>query len=256
MEFSGDIGLWQRRVAECPEGAARRLAVFEALMLQAGMRVLDVGCGSGHLVQELARAVGPSGRAVGVELSDDQLNAARERCADVPFVELLHADVCDLPLEDGSLDGVSAIQTLEYVPDVDRALSEIRRVLRPGGRVAFVSVLWDAFRFHGAEAGLNQRIADAWQAHCHHAMLPAEMPGRMAAVGLDGASQRTLAFLNRALHENCLAYWAVKIVAAFAVSQGVSEEDARKWLEQLEHADKEDRFGFVSVPVLTLGTAV
>ncbi len=78
----------------------------------------------------------------------------------------------------------------------------------------------------------------------------------MAAVGLDGASQRTLAFLNRALHENCLAYWAAKIVAAFAVSQGVSEEDARKWLEQLERADREGRFGFVSVPVLTLGTAV
>ena len=111
MEFSGDIGLWQRRVAECPEGATRRLAVFEALMPQAGMRVLDVGCGSGHLVQELARAVGPSGRVVGVDISDDQLNAARERCADVPFVELLYADVCDLPLEDGRLDGVSRAST-------------------------------------------------------------------------------------------------------------------------------------------------
>ncbi len=59
MEFSGDIGLWQRRIAECPEGASRRLAVFEALMPQAEMRVLDVGCGSGHLVSVRIRLRAP-----------------------------------------------------------------------------------------------------------------------------------------------------------------------------------------------------
>lgn len=256
MEFSGDIGLWQRRINECPEGVSRRLAVFEALMPQAGMHLLDVGCGSGHFVRELARAVGPSGRILGIDVSDDQLTVARENCADYPVVELLNADVCELPMEDGSLDAVSSIQTLEYVPSVDRALSEIRRALKPGGRVAFVSVLWDAYRFHGAEEGLNRRIAEAWRAHCRHQMLPAEMPGHMANAGLGGASQRTLAFLNHALHENCLAFWVSKIVAAFAVGQGMTEEDARTWLDQLEQADRDGRFGFVSVPVLTLGTAV
>lgn len=256
MDFSGDIGRWQRRVNECPEGVSRRLAVFDALMPQAGMHVLDVGCGSGHLIGDIARAVGHSGRAVGIDVSDDQLSVARERCADIPVIELLNADVCSLPMEDGCFECVSSIQTLEYVPDIQRALSEIRRVLRPGGRVAFVSVLWDAFRFHGAEAELNGQITDAFRAHCYHQMLPAEMPHYMMRAGLGGASQRVLAFLNQTLHENCLAHWVSKIVAAFAVSQGMSEEDAREWLEQLEQADKEGRFGFVSVPVLTLGTAI
>jgi len=256
MEFSGDIGLWQRRITECPEGVSRRLAVFDALMPHAGMRVLDAGCGAGHLVHELARAVGPSGRAVGADISENQLEAARERCSGIAWTELLNADVRHLPMEAGVLDGVSSIQALEYVADVDGALGEIRRVLRPGARVAFVSVLWDAFRFHGAEPGLNERIADAWRAHCPHAMLPAEMPRRMAAAGLGCASQRTLAFLNTGFHENCLGYWVAKIVAAFAVGQGMPEDDTRKWLEQLEQADRDGRFGFVSVPVLSVGTAL
>ncbi len=47
-----------------------------------------------------------------------------------------------------------------------------------------------------------------------------------------------------------------KLVAAFAIGQGVPEEDAKRWLEQLDQADKEGRFGFVSVPVLTTATAI
>ena len=78
----------------------------------------------------------------------------------------------------------------------------------------------------------------------------------MAAVGLDGVSQRPLAFYNGTLHENAYAYWASKIVAAFATTQGVREDDARGWLDQLAQADQDGRFGFVSVPVLTIGTAV
>ena len=73
MDFTGDIGLWQRKVAECPEGMARRMAVFEALAVESGQAVLDLGCGGGHLVREIALAVGAGGRAVGFDVSADQL---------------------------------------------------------------------------------------------------------------------------------------------------------------------------------------
>ena len=78
MDFGGDIGLWQRKITEGFEGASRRMAVFEALSIKSGHAVLDLGCGGGHLVRDIALAVGDKGRAVGLDASADQLSTARE----------------------------------------------------------------------------------------------------------------------------------------------------------------------------------
>jgi SAM-dependent methyltransferase len=256
MDFTGDIGLWQRRIAEGPEGIARRMAAFDALAVESGQAVLDLGCGGGHLVRELALAVGDGGRVVGLDVSADQLAAARALCDGLPAAELVEGDATGMTFEDGTFDGLASIQTLEYIPDVDRALAEARRVLKPGGKAALVSVLWDHFRFHGAEPELNERMIDAFRAHCPHQMLPMELPRKLAAAGFGGVARKPIAFLNGALHENTLALWAAKIIAAFAVGQGIAEDDAARWLDQLAEADREGRFGFVSVPVLTTATAI
>ena len=256
MDFGGDIGLWQRKAAEAPEGIARRMAVFEALAIESGQAVLDLGCGGGHLVRELALAVGDGGRAVGLDMSAAQLSAARALCAGLPAAELTEGDATDMSFEDGTFDGLVSIHMLEYIADVDGALAEARRILKPGGKAAFVSVLWDHWRFHGADPELNERMLDVWRTHCAHQMLPIGMPRRLAAAGFGGVVRRPIAIFNGALHENTYALWASKFAAAFAVGQGFPEEDARRWQEQLDQADKEGRFGFVSVPVLTTATAI
>ena len=76
MDFGGDMGLWQRKIATSSEGAARRMAVYEALAIESGQAILDLGCGGGHLVREIALAVGDGGRVVGLDASADQLKAA------------------------------------------------------------------------------------------------------------------------------------------------------------------------------------
>jgi ubiquinone/menaquinone biosynthesis C-methylase UbiE len=116
---------------------------------------LAAGIDGSRCIGELALAVGDSGRAVGLDMSAEQLNAARGLCAGLPAAELTEGDATDLSFEDGTFDGLAAIQTLEYVPDVDGALAEARRVLKPGGKAAFVSVLWEHWRFHGADPELN-----------------------------------------------------------------------------------------------------
>ena len=256
MDFGGDIGLWQRKVAEGPEGIARRMAVFAALAVESGQAVLDLGCGGGHLVRELALAVGDGGRAVGLDMSAEQLSAARALCDGLPAAELIEGDATDMLFEDATFDGLASIQALEYVPDVDGALAEARRVLKPGGKAAFVSVLWDHWRFHGADPELNNRILDTWRAHCSHQMLPIEMPHKLTATGFGGVLRQPIAFFNGALHENAYALWASKFTAAFVIGQGFPEEDAQRWQEQLHQADKEGQFAFVSVPMLTTATAI
>jgi hypothetical protein len=58
------------------------------------------------------------------------------------------------------------------------------------------------------------------------------------------------------MHENAFARWAARLVAGFAIGKGIDKEDSALWLDQLARADSENRFGFVSVPVLTTAVAV
>jgi 2-polyprenyl-3-methyl-5-hydroxy-6-metoxy-1,4-benzoquinol methylase len=93
-----------------------------------GMRLLDVGCGTGHQLRNLNDA----GFAVtGVDGSEDMLAHARELN---PGAELRQANVDALPFPDASFDVVICLEVLRYLPDPQPCLSEIRRVLRPGGK--------------------------------------------------------------------------------------------------------------------------
>ncbi|MFV2035944.1 MAG: methyltransferase domain-containing protein [Halocynthiibacter sp.] len=232
------------------------MAVFEALAIESGQAILDLGCGGGHLVREIALAVGDKGRAVGLDASAGQLRAAATLCDALAAVELNEGDATDMSFDDATFDGLASIQMLEYIPDVDRALAESRRVLKPGGKAALVSVLWDHWRFHGADQELTDRMLDIWRAHCSHQMLPLEMPRKLAAAGYGGVLRRPMAFFNGTMHENSFALWASQLVAAFATGKGIEEAEAALWLDQLSQADSEGRFGFVSVPVLTTAIAV
>ncbi|AIZ44069.1 methyltransferase [Deinococcus radiopugnans] len=101
--------------------------------------LLDVMCGTGTLALALADAVGAGGRVVGADLSPGMLTVARNRAAGQPQLSFAEADATALPFADAEFDGVACASGLFFVPDMDAALREWRRVLRPGGRVAFSS---------------------------------------------------------------------------------------------------------------------
>jgi SAM-dependent methyltransferase len=94
----------------------------------------DVGCSSGYLLEDL-RAGYPDATLIGVDLIASGLRRAHTL---VPQARLLQADACALPLRDESVDAALSANLLEHVPDDVRALAELRRVLRPGGRAVVV----------------------------------------------------------------------------------------------------------------------
>jgi ubiquinone/menaquinone biosynthesis C-methylase UbiE len=255
MDFEGDIGLIQRKIANVSEGKARRTVVFNELGPKPGQAILDIGCGGGHLGQEFGLAVRENGRAVGIDISEDQLSNARTLCEDIPAAELLTGDATDMSFPGETFDGISSIQTLEYIENVDLALSEIRRVLKPGGKIALVSVLWDLWRFHGPDPELNQHMLDVWKKHCPHQMLPMELEPKLENIGFQDIGQQPIAFINTEYGENTFAYWASKAVAVFAKANGVDNTRVESWLDQLSQSEREGRFGFASVPVLTTAEA-
>jgi ubiquinone/menaquinone biosynthesis C-methylase UbiE len=110
--------------------AARQ--ILERLDLQPGQWFLDVGCGNGYTVAWAAERVAPQGQAWGIELSENMLSVARKNVT-VPNAHFQQANVQALPFEEGVFDNVIAIESLYYWPDIPAALSQIHRVLKPGG---------------------------------------------------------------------------------------------------------------------------
>ena len=124
--------------------------------LPAAPIVIDIGCSSGYLLADL-RASLPQATLVGVDLVPSGLRRARAQVADAL---LLQADVCALPIKDASVDVVVSANLLEHVPDDERALAEIGRVLRPGGRaVIVVPVNPDLYDYSDRLLGHERRYA-------------------------------------------------------------------------------------------------
>ena len=95
-------------------------------------RVLDLGCGDG----QIARALASSGvSVVGVDPTTNQIDVAAERAGGPVFAQ---AGAAVLPFSDGAVDGVIACLVFEHIDDVDAAIGEVSRVLRPGGRFTFM----------------------------------------------------------------------------------------------------------------------
>jgi ubiquinone/menaquinone biosynthesis C-methylase UbiE len=114
--------------------------MFDLAGVVPGSRVLDLGAGTGDQTLLAAQRVGPGGAVLATDISASMLDLAREmaQAAGLRNVEARVMDAQRLDLESGSFDAAIARFSLQFVPDVQRALTEVRRVLKPGGRFAAV----------------------------------------------------------------------------------------------------------------------
>lgn len=144
------------RAAASDIGRQYKQGLLGALHLAEGHSVLDVGCGPGTDLLALADAVGRTGVVIGVDREPEMLRRARQRTRAYPQVKIQAGDAHALPLHDASLDRARADRVLQHLADPSRAVTELRRVLRPGSLVALAEPDWDTLAIDAADTATSR----------------------------------------------------------------------------------------------------
>jgi SAM-dependent methyltransferase len=183
-EVAAGIGYADGEIAAVPEEANLGLgcgAPIAALDPRAGETIVDLGSGGGIDIFLAAPKVGPAGRAIGVDMTPEMLERARATAEKHGFtnVEFRHGRLEALPVESGTVDGVTSNCVINLVPDKGQVFREVARVLKPGGRLVVSDIV--------LEQPLPEKIATdlyAWVGCVAGAMLRADYLAELAAAGL------------------------------------------------------------------------
>jgi arsenite methyltransferase len=228
-----------------PYAQQRRAAVREALALQAGEQVLEIGTGPGFEPYELATVLGPTGRLHAVDTSETMLQLSRQRCLDQPWVEFQSADASLLPFDDATFDAAMVVQVYEFVGEVDAALVELYRVLRPGGRAVVVDTDWRSIVWEASDQARMTRVLDAWEEHLVHPRLGRSLPLLLKKAGLALRHAQVLNAFDLAFTEDRFSYGLAQLIVDFVPGrQGLSQDDVEAWQEDLRQSDQEGRYFF------------
>lgn len=225
----------------------RRHLVEQTLKPRQGEAVLDVGCGPGFYLEELAAAVQPGGRVAGVDSSEQMVELARRRCARISNADVQIASASSLPFADASFDAAISVQVLEFVAQLDAALTELHRVLRPGGRVVIWDVDWTAATWHSDQPERSVRVLRAWGGHLSHPALPRTLASRLRAAGFTGVAVEGHAFATTDFTEDAYGVALIPAITRYAAEAGGLGEEAQNWADELRRLGETGRF-FASVP--------
>lgn len=227
------------------DAVRRRSLVRSALVAAAGERVLDIGCGPGFLCAELLQEVGFKGSIVGVDSSTAMLNLAESRCDGHDNVEFRQADATALPVDDSSFDAAVCVQVLEYVADVKAALSEMYRVLRPGGRVVVWDVDWATVSWHSEDRARMAKVLEAWDERLVHPSLPQTLGPALRSAGFEGVVMQAHSFATDKFDPDTYGVGAIPLVRSFVPGHnGVSNEEAKRWAAEQRELGERDEFYF------------
>jgi ubiquinone/menaquinone biosynthesis C-methylase UbiE len=242
------------RAEELEEARRDPGTAFAPLKLRPGLRVLDVGCGTGDHVRIMAPLVAP-GSAVGVDLSAALIACAQRRAA--PGQANVHFQVGDageLPFTDGAFDRVVASQVLLHLADPWRAVAEMRRVLRPGGLLSIGEWDWDSTCLALTDRELGRRFVHLLCDQMNNGLIARELNWQLARRGFTHVAVTPQVRLGRepgAAHQ-----WLIEPVARELARIGaLTAAEARLLLGDLDERARNGQYFLARTYYTVIATA-
>ena len=245
LKYDSKTSLDTERSYLNPEIINQRARTLDALALRAGEQVLDAGCGPGLLAQQMAMAVGEQGKITGVDFSQDMLALAAKRCQDMENVQLQQGSVEQLDFEANCFDAVTCTQTLLYVKNVETAIAEFYRVLKPGGRIAVLETDWRGVVINNQDEALTRKIFDAWDAAVESPNLPVKLGPMLRKKGFKAIRVEAIPIINTSDTGHSFSSRMLKSLAKTALRQKViTEQESEQWQRQFRELAQQDSYFF------------
>ena len=215
------------------------------LDLKPGEKVFDIGCGVGFLSYDMALLVGNKGEVIGLDKNAEMISGAKKRCKNLSQARFYVGDATNLSERNQYFDAVSCTQVLLYVNDVSKVISEIKRILKPGGRVIIVETDWRGVVLNSMDDNLTRKIFSAWDSAVPSPNLPSHLGPLLKKNGFSKVEVDAVPILNTEYSSRNFSYEMMKWISKNAVKQKVfNERERTHWISKLEELERSGSYFF------------
>jgi ubiquinone/menaquinone biosynthesis C-methylase UbiE len=170
-----------------------RAEAAKRLNLAAGLQVLDLGCGIGGATFPIAEVTGPTGLAAGVDISSALIEVAKRRAGNRPGLEFRVGEAGAIPYPSACFDVARTERVFLYVPDRLAAIHEMKRVVKPGGRVCLIDTDLDCTAIYSKKPSLTRKLTSVVAASLPNPNSGRELPALARQAGLKNIQTETFA---------------------------------------------------------------
>jgi ubiquinone/menaquinone biosynthesis C-methylase UbiE len=167
--------------------------------------------------------------------SDSSVMMTRRRCAEFANVQVQVAEATQLPYPDAHFDLAVSTQVYEFVPNLGLALSELRRVLRAGGRAAIIDTDWQSILWHTNDSARMARVLKVWDEHLAHPVLPRTLGPLLHKAGFSVLGCKVIPYLDVTYKPENYSFHMTKTVRGFVQGrEGITREEAGAWAKEFQ----------------------
>jgi ubiquinone/menaquinone biosynthesis C-methylase UbiE len=227
---------------------------IELLAVRPGQQILDVGCGLGDVTRLLGAKVGPQGRVVGTDLSERLIAEARNRTEKTALpVEFRVGNAEHLDWPDNTFDASRADRVLMFMDHPHRALQEMVRVTRSGGRIVVGEFDMETAIVDSPYRGLTRKLLDFWCDTIPNGWIGRQLPGLYQEFGLQAVRVVPLTIRMTGYPQWNEVFQVELTVQRAQKANVVSATEAALWLQNLQESDQRGRFSLAITLFLVAG---